>query len=101
MLDVEGKLIGAPELVLRVRELLRTTELGARSQPQRAGRRSNQVVLSRGLAPEIMALDGDRGAAPLLRERGDVVELPIEDATLLHDVDTREALDRLDPSSPR
>jgi molybdenum cofactor cytidylyltransferase len=68
--------------------------------PVTAGRRSNPVVLSRRLAPEIMALDGDRGAAPLLRGRSDVVELPIEDAALLHDVDTREALGRLDRPAP-
>jgi molybdenum cofactor cytidylyltransferase len=64
--------------------------------PVTAGRRSNPVVLSRALAPEILALEGDSGAGPLLRRRDDVVELALEDPALLHDVDTAAALAALD-----
>jgi molybdenum cofactor cytidylyltransferase len=60
--------------------------------PLTGGRRSNPVVLSCALLPEILALQGDTGAAPLLRGRADVVELPIEDPALLTDVDTAESL---------
>jgi molybdenum cofactor cytidylyltransferase len=60
--------------------------------PMTDGRRSNPVVLSRSLAPEIMALDGDVGAGPLLRRRGDVAEYPLDDPALLRDVDTPAAL---------
>jgi len=87
-------LVGAP-LVERLIEAWRDAGQPAALVPVTAGRRSNPVVLSRRLTRAIMALDGDRGAAPLLRERSDVVEFPIDDPTLLHDVDTPEALGRL------
>jgi molybdenum cofactor cytidylyltransferase len=60
--------------------------------PLSNGRRSNPVVLSRALTSEIMALEGDVGAGPLLRRRGDVVEYPLDDPALQQDVDTAEAL---------
>jgi molybdenum cofactor cytidylyltransferase len=60
--------------------------------PMSKGRRSNPVVLSRALAPEIMALEGDVGAGPLLRRRGDVTEYPLDDPALRQDVDTPDAL---------
>lgn len=60
--------------------------------PVSNGRRSNPVVLSRALAPEIMALKGDVGAGPLLRRRDDVVDYPLQDPALLQDVDTPDVL---------
>jgi molybdenum cofactor cytidylyltransferase len=60
--------------------------------PVANGRRGNPVVLSRRLAPEIAALEGDVGAGLLLRCRTDVVEWPVEDPAVLYDVDTAEAL---------
>lgn len=60
--------------------------------PVANSRRGNPVVLSRTLAPEIAALEGDVGAGPLLRSRKDVVEWPVDDPAVLHDVDTAEAL---------
>ena len=60
--------------------------------PVTGGRRSNPVVLSRALEPEIMTLEGDSGAGPLLRRRSDVLEYPLENPALLHDVDTPETL---------
>jgi molybdenum cofactor cytidylyltransferase len=56
------------------------------------GRRSNPVVLSRALASEIMDLEGDVGAGPLLRRRDDVAEYLLDDPALLQDVDTPDAL---------
>ena len=63
--------------------------------PVTGGRRSNPVVLSRGLTSEIMTLDGDTGAAPLLRGSAGVLEYPIDDPALLLDVDTTESLGAL------
>jgi molybdenum cofactor cytidylyltransferase len=60
--------------------------------PVSGGRRGNPVLLSRQLAPEIEALTGDTGAGALLRERRDVVELPVADDAVRLDVDTPEAL---------
>ncbi|HEX2137270.1 MAG TPA: nucleotidyltransferase family protein [Microvirga sp.] len=64
--------------------------------PVTGGRRSNPVVLSRALESDIMALEGDAGAGPLLRRRADVVEYPLEDPALLQDVDTPESLAALE-----
>lgn len=60
--------------------------------PVHAGRRGNPVLLSRRLAPEIEALRGDRGAGPLLRGRGDVVEVAVDDPGIHLDADTPQAL---------
>ncbi len=60
--------------------------------PTLGGRRGNPVVLSRALAPAVMALAGDQGAGPLLRGRADVAEWPVDDPGVALDVDTREAL---------
>jgi molybdenum cofactor cytidylyltransferase len=49
-------------------------------------------VLSRALAPDIIALAGDVGAGPLLWRRDDVAEYPLEDPALLQDVDTPDVL---------
>lgn len=60
--------------------------------PTYAGRRGNPVLLSRALAPEIMRLEGDTGAGPLLKGRTDVGEWLVDDAAVAHDIDTQEAL---------
>ena len=62
--------------------------------PTHAGRRGNPVLLSRALGPEIMRLEGDTGAGPLLKGRPDVREWPVEDAAVAQDIDTPEALDQ-------
>jgi molybdenum cofactor cytidylyltransferase len=56
------------------------------------GQRANPVVLSRAIEADIMSLEGDKGAGPLLRARSDVIELVLDDTALLRDVDTVEAL---------
>jgi molybdenum cofactor cytidylyltransferase len=56
------------------------------------GRRANPVVLSRALAPDIGSLTGDTGAAPLLRNRAGVVEWPLDDESVLRDIDTKDSL---------
>ena len=60
--------------------------------PLVGGRWANPVLLDRRLAPDIARLEGDRGAAPLLRGRADVLQLAVDDPGALVDVDTAEAL---------
>ncbi len=65
--------------------------------PMVAGRRGNPILIGRALFPAVMALEGDVGARQLLAAAGDdVVEVPIDDAAVLTDVDTPEALAMLD-----
>jgi molybdenum cofactor cytidylyltransferase len=63
--------------------------------PTYQGQRGNPVLLSRELVREIDALTGDAGAGPILRGRADVIEWPTDDAAILKDVDTAEALRNL------
>jgi len=64
--------------------------------PVRNGRRGNPVLIGRRLFPDVAVLQGDRGAAALLKEAGrHIVECPIDDAAIEIDVDTRAALDEL------
>lgn len=60
--------------------------------PVHAGRRGNPVLLTRKLTPEIEKLDGDRGAGPLLRGRGDIVAVAVDDPGIHLDADTPQAL---------
>ncbi|TGE01432.1 nucleotidyltransferase family protein [Methylobacterium nonmethylotrophicum] len=61
--------------------------------PVRDGQRGNPVLLNRRLLAEGLAtLAGDRGAGPLLARRDDVLELPVDEAGVLIDVDTPAAL---------
>jgi molybdenum cofactor cytidylyltransferase len=63
--------------------------------PVNGGRRGNPVLLDlRKLAGALSALSGDRGAAPLLAGRDDVVEVEM-DAGIAFDVDTPESLSAL------
>ena len=57
------------------------------------GQRGNPILLARSLFPDVMRLEGDVGARRLLATAGDrVVEVAMEDAAVLTDVDTPEAL---------
>lgn len=60
------------------------------------GRRGNPVLLACRLAPEIASLAGDVGAAALLRGRNGVLELDLADSAVAEDVDTPDALRRLE-----
>lgn len=60
--------------------------------PVQDGRRGNPVLLNlRRLGPEIARLAGDHGAGPLLKGRGDVLEIPGDPGTAL-DIDTPAGL---------
>ncbi len=52
------------------------------------GQRGNPVLLSRAIFPRLAALRGDEGARGILRSIEGVIELPLDDARMLADVDT-------------
>ena len=70
--------------------------------PVVGGEWAHPVVIRRSLFPDLMRLEGDKGARALLKARSNTVLLwPSSDQTLLLDLDTPEALDkaRLMPAS--
>jgi molybdenum cofactor cytidylyltransferase len=62
--------------------------------PAYRGARGNPVLLSRAIVPRLGALRGDEGARGLLRSMEGVIELPLDDARILADVDTPADLAR-------
>ncbi|MGY2051869.1 nucleotidyltransferase family protein [Methylobacterium sp. JK268] len=67
--------------------------------PVHGGRRGNPVLLNRRILGDALAgLSGDRGAGPLLAGRTDLRDWPVEEAGILLDVDTPEALGGLVPT---
>lgn len=63
--------------------------------PVHDGRRGNPVLLGRALFDELQDLEGDTGAKPLMLRYPDrVVEVTMDDAAVLLDVDTPDALER-------
>src|SRR3954447_19136556 len=61
--------------------------------PTIAGKRGNPVLWSRRFFPDLMTVEGDVGARHLIGGYAEaVVEVPVEDAAALTDVDTPEAL---------
>lgn len=68
--------------------------------PVYAGRWGNPALIARALFTRIMSLQGDEGAKRLLKEQSaKVVELPVDNAGVLADIDTAEDLFELsDPS---
>ncbi|PPD45940.1 MAG: 4-diphosphocytidyl-2C-methyl-D-erythritol synthase [Methylocystis sp.] len=63
--------------------------------PANRGRRGNPALLGRALFSAAIALQGDEGARRLLRAAAAVVEVEVEDAGILLDIDTRDDLTRL------
>ncbi len=57
-----------------------------------AGQRGNPVLLARSMFDDIAQLKGDAGARKLLDDASDVIEVQMDDAAVLLDVDTPEAL---------
>ena len=83
-----------PGLLMRLSESFRTAPVAPSAVvPVRDGQRGNPVLLNRRLlGAGIASLTGDRGAGPLLARRDDVLELPVDEAGVLIDVDTPAAL---------
>ena len=81
-------------LPVRLAEAFRAAPVApAAVVPVKDGRRGNPVLLNRRLlSAGIAGLTGDRGAGPLLARRDDVLELAVDEAGVLIDVDTPAAL---------
>ena len=60
--------------------------------PTFRGQRGNPVMIRRTLFEAVASLEGDVGARQLLRGRGDVVEVAVEDEGVALDVDTPDTL---------
>lgn len=61
--------------------------------PVHAGRRGNPVAFSATYLPRLLALTGDHGARALLASEP-VMTVPVNDAGILHDIDTPSDLDK-------
>ena len=61
------------------------------AQPVHQGRRGNPVGFGRRHLPQLLALGGDQGARSLLKMHH-VVEVAVDDAGILQDIDTRSDL---------
>jgi molybdenum cofactor cytidylyltransferase len=62
--------------------------------PVYQGRRGNPVLLGRSLFPRLAPLKGDEGARRLLGSTEGVLEIAVDDKSVLADIDTREDLER-------
>lgn len=58
-------------------------------RPAHAGRRGHPIVIARALFPELLAADPDAGARPVfLRHAAEAVDVAVDDAGILADLDT-------------
>ncbi|WOJ90869.1 nucleotidyltransferase family protein [Methylocapsa polymorpha] len=65
--------------------------------PVRGGSRGNPVLIGRGLFVAVAHLEGDRGARRLVEAGGEgVIECSVDDDAIEIDIDTRDALRRLE-----
>ena len=65
--------------------------------PEFAGRRGHPVAFGRECLDDLLALQGDQGAAPVLRKwagQGRGLAVPVQDEGVLMDIDTMDALAR-------
>ena len=100
-LDAEGWLIGLADMpavpaeaITRVRKALSAG--AAIAVPAHAGRRGHPVGFARQYRIELLALQGDVGARRLLeRDESEVVEIKMDDAGILADIDIPNDLKRL------
>jgi molybdenum cofactor cytidylyltransferase len=94
--DAAGWLVLPADLPLVLPETLRRVaaalaEGAAAVQPQHQGQRGHPVAFAAGARDALLALAGERGAAPVLqalRARGDVRDLVVDDAGTVTDIDT-------------
>ena len=87
----------SPEIIGRLIAAFADTTSTKAVAPVRDGQRGNPVLLSRALFPAVAALSGDVGARALLAAaQGEIVEVPVESRAVTFDVDTPDALARLD-----
>lgn len=78
-----------PETLCRVAQALAAG--AAAVQPQHQGQRGHPVAFAAGARDALLALCGERGAAPVLqalRARGEVRDLAVDDIGIVTDIDT-------------
>ena len=87
----------SPEIIGRLIAAFADSPSTRAVAPMRDGQRGNPVLLSRALFPAVAQLSGDVGARALLAAaQGEIVEVPVESRAVTFDVDTPDALARLD-----
>lgn len=104
--DIDGVLVClgdmprvSPAIVNRLIAAFNPLEGRAICVPTWQGKRGNPVLFARRFFPEMQDIAGDTGARALIGEHGDVVcEVPMDDDSVLLDVDTPEALKALTAS---
>jgi molybdenum cofactor cytidylyltransferase len=85
-----------PAIIKRLLENFKDHPEAAAVVPMVADQRGNPILLSRKLFDQVMGLQGDMGARKLLVVAGDsVVEVTLDDAAVLTDIDTKDALEKL------
>ena len=66
--------------------------------PTQKGRWGNPVIVGSGYRTELLALEGDRGAKPIMERHPEkVIEVPVEDLGIFTDVDTMETYRTIKP----
>ncbi|HMB09984.1 nucleotidyltransferase family protein [Saliniramus sp.] len=100
--DCAGALVLLADMPLVQPATLDALIAGAELEPDHAAfvpvfdeRRGNPVLLTRKLLPQIEALEGDRGAGPLLRAGAGIREIPVDDPGIHLDADTPQALAKI------
>ncbi|NNF13880.1 MAG: nucleotidyltransferase family protein [Gemmatimonadetes bacterium] len=82
--------------------LIASFDAGAPSVPVVDGRRGNPVLWPRAFFPDLLGLEGDRGARSLVESHDiRVVEVHLENKGLLLDIDTQADLERARSSTQR
>jgi len=85
-----------PDTLCRVAEALQGAGVTA-AQPVFEGQRGHPVGFAAGCRDALLALEGNQGAAPVLRAQramGSVVDVPVDDAGTVADIDTLDDLAR-------
>lgn len=82
----------APQTLLHLCRSFSLHGPNAIAVPTFQGRRGNPVVFGNQYRAELLQLDGDQGARPLVQKHApSVVEVPVDDPGILVDVDTPQA----------
>ncbi len=85
----------SPKVIDRLIASFNPLEGRAICLPTFQGKRGNPVLLGRQFFAEAQTIEGDQGARELLEEYAELVaEVPMDDAAILLDIDTPEALER-------
>jgi molybdenum cofactor cytidylyltransferase len=85
-----------PKLIQQLIEAFNNNPHASGIVPVVQGKRGNPILIAAALFASIMQLEGDIGARKLLAEAdAAVIELDVQDPAILNDIDTTEALEKL------